>query len=311
MDDLCDSYENLIEEVEILRGQVTLDSKQKLEELKVHVQSHMERLEGIIRNIDLSLYHIDRNIRRERERIEWEASIRIRAHTTLEQLIQYFDLENKDQAEVLRRIQPQRWLYGNAREIFLSEYTPNTSTERNRAAIEGEFTILGTVRKGVRDSYKVTWYKQGCQARGSFWCSCPDQKFNGSKKNIYCKHISFLICRMSNLYDPEIFVTKQLSQPHHEAFKQKVSNAAILQQVQPPADVVPIASVIFTECGKSVEAEDSCPICYDNLLGTHLLGCPTCKNNIHRDCMEVWLERNQTCVYCRSSAWTHYVMNGP
>ncbi len=308
-----DLFEHLMIEVEELRHQTTEEAKEKLTELKERIESHTDCLESIHRNVESAITDMNRRILRERERIAEEQRIRARVQTSLNDLIDFCRLDNPNQYEILNRIRPNhnRWDPRNTRDVFLSSYTPNTSTDRKKANIEGEFAVLGTLRKGERESYKVTWYKQGSQVRGSFWCSCPDQKFNGSKKNIYCKHISFLICRMANLYDPEIFSTKQLSSDNHEAFKQKVTNAAVLQQVQPPPHVVPTATNVFSECGKAVEEGDSCPICYDDLANTVLLGCPTCKNNIHKECMEVWLERNQTCVYCRSTAWTHYTRGLP
>jgi hypothetical protein len=35
--------------------------------------------------------------------------------------------------------------------------------------------------------------------------------------------------------------------------------------------------------------------------------CPQCKNYIHKKCMDIWLETNQNCVYCRSEIFSEYI----
>ena len=59
---------------------------------------------------------------------------------------------------------------------------------------------------------------------------------------------------------------------------------------------------------------DMCPICFvdfdDENNNNDLLGCPDCKNTIHKECMEKWLSvGNTTCVYCRSDKWKDYDNN--
>ena len=54
---------------------------------------------------------------------------------------------------------------------------------------------------------------------------------------------------------------------------------------------------------------DDCPICFNDLTENdkpNLLSCPCCKNYLHTECIEVWLEKNKTCVFCRSNCWEHY-----
>jgi hypothetical protein len=52
-----------------------------------------------------------------------------------------------------------------------------------------------------------------------------------------------------------------------------------------------------------------CAICFDEMhkaAKDTILSCPDCHNNIHFECMRVWLEKNITCVYCRSDVWRQY-----
>ena len=53
-----------------------------------------------------------------------------------------------------------------------------------------------------------------------------------------------------------------------------------------------------------------CPICFLDIEDEELVKCPECKNVIHLECMEKWLEMgNKTCVYCRSNVWKNYNLN--
>ena len=63
----------------------------------------------------------------------------------------------------------------------------------------------------------------------------------------------------------------------------------------------------FVENTKSLEETDVCPICYLDFPDIkNLLSCPTCKNYVHDDCMNIWLKHAKTCVYCRSDIWKDY-----
>ena len=235
-----------------------------------------------------------------------EAAVRHRP-TTLEELIPR--VSNEHQKDILHRLR-----YGSeARQIYLSRYTPYIQPYVGRVQdLEGEFTVLGTRnRHGERESYEIKWYKDPT-ARGSFWCNCPDHKFNSRKKHIVCKHICFLVCKVARIMDAGFFETQRLTQEQHALFLRTIaentifSDRSIVRQntvETPRTGSQEQRRSIFMECRKPIEPEDSCPICYDDLASTPCLNCPTCSNNVHRECMEVWLERSITCVYCRSTIW--------
>jgi hypothetical protein len=64
------------------------------------------------------------------------------------------------------------------------------------------------------------------------------------------------------------------------------------------------ASALAQSLSRHIEETDECPVCYDVLLNaTPLDSCKTCKNSIHKECLQKWLQFNRTCVYCRSQ-WT-------
>lgn len=48
--------------------------------------------------------------------------------------------------------------------------------------------------------------------------------------------------------------------------------------------------------------EGECAVCFDAMLSpAEVVACPTCKNNLHKECLQQWLKHSLTCVYCRAS----------
>ncbi len=220
-------------------------------------------------------------------------------------------LSNQHQIAALMKLDARR----EEDMIYLNQYVANTDTSARMRDVEGTFSVFGSIRHGQRDAYNIKWYKPAA-SKGSFWCSCPDHKFNSGKKNMVCKHICFLVCRVGKILDPAFFNGgKQLTDAQHQMLKDIVASSAALSQFPTPprtgtGSVVSrppsAASAEFRVCRKSLDAEDSCPICYDTMVDTACLNCPTCSNNIHEDCMKVWLENHDTCVFCRSTVWRRF-----
>lgn len=190
--------------------------------------------------------------------------------------------------------------------IYLTNYEKNTSTLSRNSNIEGTFTILGTLRNNKREHYEVKLYKNNLNDKGSFWCNCPDHKFNSKKKNIVCKHISFIVCKVAKIFDTNYFETKILTPEQFNIIVNKAENLYELLQdssiYKPPKN---ITLELFNNHTKTINNDDICPICYDTFTNTSLT-CPTCHNYIHKECMNLWLEKKHTCVYCRSDVWKLY-----
>lgn len=219
------------------------------------------------------------------------------APTSMSELI--LRLTNDAQKQALQRLLAR----SESNQVYLAGYEANPIRTGVAGYTEGTFTILGTIRHGIRESYTVKWYRLSAN-KPSFWCNCPDHKFNSGKKNMVCKHICFLVTRVARILDPAFFEGKRLTAEQHAQFLEIVGNAAIFQDpISHTVPTTPHTRAMFMECRKPIEPEDSCPICYD-AMETDCLNCPACSNNVHRECMEVWLERNQTCVYCRSTVWS-------
>jgi hypothetical protein len=173
------------------------------------------------------------------------------------------------------------------------------------------------MKKGARESYAIKMFKPDTNAKGMFWCSCPDHAFNSSKKKIVCKHICFIVCKVGKIFDPAYFESKQLTHVQFQDILDKVDNPALLMRdlniCRPSLDTT---KLLFTQKTKAITDEDVCPICYDdfkchtmdeNPNDCSVLSCPNCLNYVHRECIKVWMEKQKTCIYCRSNVWEHYV----
>lgn len=164
-----------------------------------------------------------------------------------------------------------------------------------------------------------------------FECNCPDSKTWSKKHHVVCKHICFVLFRVTKIFAnlenkvyfgwnidfPTLFFdTHKLSDKEQEfvdifltkkQFGNDVMNEDLkqkyLDKIHNPT------GTLFTQSTKVLEMTDECPICYDTLLSEEiklemLLSCPSCKNYVHPKCMEKWLEYNKSCVYCRSEIWS-------
>lgn len=218
-------------------------------------------------------------------------------------------ITNSYQQDILYRISQH---YEEDR-LYMIDYTPNADAKKPN--LEGTFLVLGAYNysKNMRTQYDIKMFKANSNDKGSFWCSCPDHKFNSSKKQTVCKHICFLVCHIAKIMTKHFFETKQLSQKQIDDLIQKVSkNSTIWKDNNVCRKVTTLSLASFQERKKGIDDEDVCPICYDAFGEKDILTCPTCTNYVHDECMAVWMERQKRCVYCTSTVWEHYktVKNG-
>ena len=196
------SVENIVYNFDIL-------SLKSLETYRFYLKEHL----------DFITYRMDRAIKCSEE-IERRASKFLCAPEKLTDLINLMNErrpigENQCHTlETLRREESQ---------FMLLKYVENTSTVRRTANVAGTFYIragLGMDAKAGSEAereYEVKLYKHGMNEKGSFWCNCPENKFNSKKKDIVCKHICFIVCKAANILDVEYFQSKQLTQEQFDA----------------------------------------------------------------------------------------------
>jgi len=54
-----------------------------------------------------------------------------------------------------------------------------------------------------------------------------------------------------------------------------------------------------------LDKEVTCGICL-KVIKDKYLSCPECNKFIHKECIDLWLDKKQNCVYCRSDVWENY-----
>lgn len=191
--------------------------------------------------------------------------------------------------------------------IYLSSYAENT--DKKKKDVLGTITVLGTFnfKKNQREEYEIKVYKNS--DKGTFWCNCPDHKFNSTKKGTVCKHITFIVCKVYKYLKLSFFDNKTLPDDDVDKLIEKLKSDSLWKDKAIAKKQKKITLESFKEFTKELEEEDLCPVCYDELYEAdkaELLTCPQCCNYVHNECMEVWLERRDTCVYCKDDIWKNY-----
>jgi len=213
---------------------------------------------------------------------------------------------NPNQVTILHRLITDK----DYSKIYLSGYETNTETTGKKKDLIGTVKVLGTYneKKQCREEYEIRLFKS--DPKGMFWCSCADHKFNSTKKNIVCKHICFLICKISKILKPDVFENKKLSDQDLATLLAKLT-ASGDGDIWSDKTIAKILGKVTLETFKQfVKAiDDCCPLCFNDLEEADkptLLACPTCKNYIHEECAGIWLEQKQSCVLCKSDFWKHF-----
>lgn len=162
-----------------------------------------------------------------------------------------------------------------------------------------EISMLGSKKLNKREKYVVTIQDNKCS------CTCKDFLYRSKKLGIVCKHITFIVCKVAYILDYQFFDTKELSEYNLQKIKNVLNNNAMWKNRQ--VSIKDINKEFLTNT-KNLEPTDTCPICYDCFNEPNrVISCPQCQNYIHKECMDIWLETKQTCIYCRSYEWKNYI----
>ncbi len=231
-------------------------------------------------------------------------------------------LLNLKQIEILERVK-RRSLDD---QMYFVDFEKNSRADNAKyKALMGTFTILGTLNKqGVRSEYRVDLFNPEVYGADKkiFNCDCPAHRFKSSQDNTVCKHISFIMCRVLGYATVDFFKTFTLNKDEVTMIMDKMSaqREAIMMNVElnrmkDSCNAVDNSMIIrkkilnkdsYLNSTRDV-AEEDCPICFDVIeKDVNRLNCPDCKKHVHKECMEIWLSRNNSCVHCRSDKWKHY-----
>ena len=147
---------------------------------------------------------------------------------------------------------------------------------------------------------------------GSLWCNCPDMKSFSKRFDCICKHCCFVILKIGKIFDSNVIKNKKLEENHIEMITDRLQSQIELKNVELSLKFMSMKEpqplyknhYKFDSTDKPINEEDECPICYDYLNVGEVKCCLDCKNYIHTNCMNKWLETKKTCVLCRSTCWS-------
>ncbi len=293
----------------------TLDTLKKIDKVKETIidkrnfnnriinETHQENC--LLDDIVDSIQDIISNVNKHEEKLKKE----IKVNKTIPNQVKYNSvtelingINNEHQQSILYRISSD----AEYAKVYLQNFTPNTDNKKK--TLKGTINILGNYNKskGIREAYEVKVFEN--DPKGSFWCSCADHKFNSAKKNIVCKHICFIVCKVLKILDPYFFDTKTLKQAHLLQLLDKFNiNSDIWKdkKLARTSNKVTIQDFkIFPE-----HINDTCTFCYDEMTDADraiACACPLCKHCFHEECMDVWMEGHDKCSYCFNGFWTYF-----
>ena len=182
-----------------------------------------------------------------------------------------------------------------------------------------------SISGSTKNIYQVKIYKNS----KTMYCNCPDAKSWAKDFDVYCKHSCFVLFRVFKTVFPDkikICNEKVFNEEQFCIMNEKLSNMSSVGLVNYSGTDIVDEELLerFQNMEKNdfksenceqyqvkSKKSDMCPICFmDFEEDDELIGCPDCKNTLHKECMEKWLSvGNVTCVYCRSSVWENYNNN--
>lgn len=213
---------------------------------------------------------------------------------------------NRDPNEITNLIETVKNDYQS--DIILSLFTNLANkmylVDHREDSFKIEVDLLGS-KKGnkPREKYTVTFNK----SQANFTCNCKDFTFRAKSRDIVCKHITFIICKVLGIYDHTFFETKKLSPEYQKRMARVIGGSGIWYNNN--ISVKHLNSKFINNTIRKLNTEDPCPICCDTFGNGETISCPECHQFVHKSCIDVWIETSNTCVYCRSFQWENYVKN--
>ena len=212
-------------------------------------------------------------------------------------------LTNSDQQAIINRITTD----ADYAKVYLQNFEPNTDLKK-KPDLKGTIKILGNYNKTkkVREAYEVKVFDS--ETKPTFWCSCADHKFNSAKKNIVCKHICFIVCKVLKILQTYYFDTKKLTSEH---LAQLLGKFDTNSDIWADAKLVRKSNKVTLQDFKNFPEHitDTCTFCYDEMTDVDKpisVSCPLCKHCFHEECMGVWLESQSKCSFCSNNFWQYY-----
>lgn len=211
---------------------------------------------------------------------------------------------NRDPNEITSLIETVKNDYQS--DIILSLFTNLANkmylVDHREDSFKIEVDLLGS-KKGYkpREKYTVSFNK----SQANFTCNCKDFTFRAKSRDIVCKHITFIICKVLGIYDHTFFETKKLSHDYQKRMARIIGNSGLWNNNE--ISVKHLNSEFNKNTKRILNTEDPCPICCDTFGGNETISCPSCHQFVHKSCMDIWLEQSDKCIYCRSEIFKNYI----
>lgn len=142
-------------------------------------------------------------------------------------------------------------------------------------------------------------------------CSCP---YYIQHTHELCKHILFVVLKYFSIelmnsegrmieHVFELFPSLISSNEKNKLMK---NNLFVSEGIQKKYKQILDQNNKKKDVPPNIRNNDMCIICFDNLDDkvNNTIACPTCKNVLHKDCIDMWfvqLKSETSCPYCRAS----------
>ena len=184
-----------------------------------------------------------------------------------------------------------RKLRGMQQRMFLLDVCHNVTHEES---VDEEWIFQV---KGTTSDYDVLISMQ------NFSCSCPDYKTRGK----ICKHLYFIIGRIAecntliNSLESEIEAGTRGSYLTEGEFD--TITKSLIKRLSTRLNQVETTTTKSNDIDIPDLSGESCVICFEDLSDGNVAQCvnvgPHCKNYFHKNCLDEWLYKNQSCPLCR------------
>jgi len=222
---------------------------------------------------------------------------------------------NRDPNEITELIETVKNDYQS--DIILSLFTNLANkmylVDHREDSFKIEVDLLGSKKKitssslgggtPFREKYTIIFNK----SEANFTCDCKDFVYRAKQRDIVCKHITFIICKVLGIYDNTFFETKKLDLVYQRRMSRVISGSGIWYNNE--LSVKHLNSEFNKNTIRKLNIEETCPICCDAFSNVKTISCPECHQFVHKHCIDIWLERSDKCVYCRSNIFSNYVKN--
>jgi hypothetical protein len=211
---------------------------------------------------------------------------------------------NRDPNEITNLIETVKNDYQS--DIILSLFTNLANkmylVDHREDSFNIEIDLLGSKKSSLkREKYTIIFNK----SQADFTCNCKDFVYRAKSRDIVCKHITFIICKVLGIYDHIFFETKKLSQDYQKRMTRVIGGLGIWNNNE--ISVKHLNSEFIKNTVRKLNTEDLCPICCDTFGDKEIISCPSCHQFVHKSCMDIWLKQSDKCIYCRSSKFINYI----